>query len=165
MSPAAAPRQSIRIAPLLAAGRRILGCPDLAWDAVQEALIALWQAEPPPDDPQAWLSSAVVHRGLHQLRTLGRRRDHECRAARGCEWSQDPGRGLELEETNARLQGALAALEPEFRQAFLLYEREELDYAQIARIARVPVGTVRSRIHRARRRLRASLEASERRLA
>lgn len=161
--PPASPSTELRLAALLGVGRRILGCPDLAWDAVQEALIALWQADPPPADPQAWLGRAVVHRSLHQLRTLGRRREHECRAARACTWAQDPGRELELRELGARLSAGIEALEPEFRQAFLLHERDELDYAEIARVARVPVGTVRSRIHRARRRLRRALGGDVRR--
>jgi len=145
--------------PLLALACRILGCPDLAWDAVQEALIALWQSEPPPARPQAWLAQAVVNRSLHQLRTLSRRRDHECRAAAACHLTADPARTLEATELSGLLRRAIEALPPEFREAFVLRELGELDYAEIARIARVPVGTVRSRIHRARCRLRQLLEA------
>ena len=148
----------LRFGPLLALGRRVLGCPDLASDALQEALVALWQADPPPDRPPAWLPRAVVRRSLQLLRSQGRRRDHECRARPACAWSQEPSRPLELRELGQRLAGALEALEPEFRQAFLLHQEEELDYAAIARREQVPVGTVRSRIHRARRHLRRALE-------
>ena len=158
VTPAPASAHELRLppnpAPLLAVARRILGCGDLAWDAVQEAMIALWQEDPPPPDPRSWLTGAVVNRSLHHLRTLGRRRTHECRAARSCEWSVDPGRRLERGELRERLNAALSELAPEFWQALLLHELAELDYVEIARLAQVPVGTVRSRIHRAKRRLR-----------
>jgi RNA polymerase sigma factor (sigma-70 family) len=52
---------------------------------------------------------------------------------------------------------ALARLEPVDREALLLYALTDLQYDQIATAMDVPVGTVRSRLHRARRRLRAEL--------
>ena len=55
------------------------------------------------------------------------------------------------------LEGALADLAPEFREAFLLREIEELSYKEIADITAVPVGTVMSRLYRARAQLRARL--------
>ena len=143
--------------PLLRLARRVLGCDDLAHDAVQEALVLLWQADPPPRKPQSWLAQTVVHRSLHMLRTLGRRRTHECRAPSRCELSPDPSQRLEHLELGEVLAEAVRELPSEFREAFVLRELEQLDYAEIARRTRVPVGTVRSRIHRARRDLRRRL--------
>jgi RNA polymerase sigma-70 factor (ECF subfamily) len=51
------------------------------------------------------------------------------------------------------LRDALAALPLEFREALVLRELEGLSYKEIAEIAEVPVGTVMSRLARARRQL------------
>lgn len=56
------------------------------------------------------------------------------------------------------LTGALAALKPRDRDALLLFAWADLTYEEIATAMGIPVGTVRSRIHRARSRLRAALE-------
>lgn len=57
-----------------------------------------------------------------------------------------------------QLDRALAALPVEQRTAFVLAEIEELPYADIARIERTSLGTVKSRVHRAKQRLRSLLE-------
>jgi RNA polymerase sigma factor (sigma-70 family) len=51
------------------------------------------------------------------------------------------------------LHGCLEELPPEFREVIVLRELEELSYKEISDIARVPVGTVMSRLARARKRL------------
>jgi RNA polymerase sigma factor (sigma-70 family) len=56
------------------------------------------------------------------------------------------------------LAGLLASLSPEEREAVLLLVWADLSYEEIARALAVPVGTVRSRLNRARRKLRDSLE-------
>ena len=53
---------------------RILGCPEQAQDAVQEAICALWQAHGRPVEVRGWLVRTVVHRSLHRRRSEGRRR-------------------------------------------------------------------------------------------
>jgi RNA polymerase sigma factor (sigma-70 family) len=55
------------------------------------------------------------------------------------------------------LATALAALKPADREVLLLFAWADLDYEQIAEALGVPVGTVRSRLHRARRQVRAAL--------
>jgi len=57
------------------------------------------------------------------------------------------------------LNEALAALPAHFREALILREMEELSYKDIARITGAPIGTVMSRLARARRLLAASLQA------
>ena len=61
-------------------------------------------------------------------------------------------------EISQQLDRALAALPARQRSAFVLAEIEELSYDQIARIERTSLGTVKSRIHRAKQRLRSLLE-------
>ena len=58
-----------------------------------------------------------------------------------------------------RLDAALAALPTEYREAIVLRELEDLSYKEIAAVLDVPIGTVMSRISRARRLLQRRLEA------
>ena len=62
------------------------------------------------------------------------------------------------QELSQQLDQALAALPIEQRSAFVLAEIEELPYAEIARIEQTTLGTVKSRIHRAKQRLQLVLE-------
>ncbi len=62
------------------------------------------------------------------------------------------------EERAGQVQSALAALSTEHRMILVLREMEDCDYDQIAEILDVPVGTVRSRLHRARLQMREQLE-------
>jgi RNA polymerase sigma factor (sigma-70 family) len=62
------------------------------------------------------------------------------------------------------LAGSLAKLSRGDRDAILLYAWAELSYEQIAQAVGIPVGTVRSRLHRARHQLRAALEMPNHRL-
>ena len=48
------------------------------------------------------------------------------------------------------LRRAISALPPVFREVVVLCELEEMDYAQAAQVLGIPIGTVRSRLHRAR---------------
>ena len=63
--------------------------------------------------------------------------------------------------TREGLERALARLSEDFRTVLTLREIEDLDYAEIAELLNVPVGTVRSRLARARLALRKELEGSE----
>jgi RNA polymerase sigma-70 factor (ECF subfamily) len=69
--------------------------------------------------------------------------------------SADP---IVSQELSLQLDRALVALPVEQRSAFVLAEIEELPYTEIARIERTSVGTVKSRIHRAKQRLQSLLE-------
>jgi RNA polymerase sigma-70 factor (ECF subfamily) len=62
-------------------------------------------------------------------------------------------------QDHARVRAALAALTPVFREVLVLREIEELSYADIATIIETPVGTVMSRLSRARTELRTKLKA------
>ncbi|MFO0687882.1 MAG: sigma-70 family RNA polymerase sigma factor [Myxococcota bacterium] len=135
---------------------RILGCPEQAQDAVQEAICALWQAHGRPIEVRGWLVRTVVHRSLHRRRSEGRRRRWEEQAA----LDQDPfcpicnpADELERRETLAALERALAELSGEHR-AVLALRAAGLEYEDIALELGLPVGTIRSRLNRARRSLR-----------
>lgn len=65
---------------------------------------------------------------------------------------------LEQQETADQVQRALAQLSDEHRQILLLREVEGCSYEELAEILEVPVGTIRSRLHRARMQLRDELK-------
>jgi RNA polymerase sigma-70 factor (ECF subfamily) len=68
---------------------------------------------------------------------------------------------VEAQARWTRVADALAELPDPERQALLLFCWEDLSYDEIATLLGVPVGTVRSRIHRSRARLRELLEFAE----
>lgn len=70
------------------------------------------------------------------------------------------GRALHSSDTEA-LRTALGELPVEFREALVLREMEGLSYKEIAEVAEVPIGTVMSRLARARRQLQSSILRKE----
>jgi RNA polymerase sigma-70 factor (ECF subfamily) len=74
----------------------------------------------------------------------------------------DPERRAQSASEQRRLDGAIAALPEEFREALVLREIEDLSYREIAEITGTPIGTVMSRLARARALLREKYLAKER---
>lgn len=72
-----------------------------------------------------------------------------------------PGEALERAEQEQRVQRALSRLSPEHRAVLVLKDMEGQKYEAIADILGVPIGTIRSRLHRARAELRELLEREE----
>lgn len=145
---------------LLAVARRILGSDDLAWDAVQEAFTALWNETELPVDMRGWLVRTVVHRSLHASRSLQRRRRHEDVAREKNSASNDcrqPADDLEGRELRDLVLEAVQQLPADFRRVLELREFHAMDYDSISKRTGTPVGTVRSRLNRARAALRGIL--------
>jgi len=67
---------------------------------------------------------------------------------------------LQQRRTRQCIDAAIRALSPPLREVLVLREFEDLEYADIARIASVPIGTVMSRLARAREKMRAALSSS-----
>lgn len=74
---------------------------------------------------------------------------------------EDPIRDLEREEAKRLLRAALQELPEEFREVIVLRELEDLSYQDIARIAKIPLGTVMSRLSRARKLLYRALHPGQ----
>lgn len=72
----------------------------------------------------------------------------------------DPATQLQRQRTRVLIDAAIRALSPPLREVIVLREFEDLEYAQIAKIAAVPIGTVMSRLSRARDKLRAALSST-----
>ena len=107
---------------------------------------------------RAWLLTIVRHTCYTWLRT---NRTNELIALDETLDSADPGAGPEeivLQRVDQQaLRNALEELPVEFREVIILRELEEMSYKEIAAIAGVPLGTVMSRLARARKRLEHSL--------
>ena len=70
-----------------------------------------------------------------------------------------PARGVEHNEMQGILSRALGNLDPQMRAVLVLRDMQDLEYSQIAEVLNVPVGTVKSRLFRARVALRTAVEA------
>ncbi|MCR4316414.1 MAG: sigma-70 family RNA polymerase sigma factor [Planctomycetes bacterium] len=75
--------------------------------------------------------------------------------------SETPLSIIERDETGRAIQTAIGSLAEDYRAAIVLRDVEGLSYDEIATLLNVPVGTVRSRIHRARLALKDKLDGWE----
>jgi RNA polymerase sigma-70 factor (ECF subfamily) len=145
---------------LFSRARAIVGSDDLAWDAIQETLVRVWARGFLPPEPGPALAHLVVRSSLHLLRCSRRRKAHEALAAQdhGPCCPEDPVAGLERDDDARVVRESLARLARAQREVFELFVLQGESYEDIADKLRIPVGTVRSRLHRARKELRAELE-------
>lgn len=133
-----------------------------AEDIVQESFIRAWRALPGfRGDAQfyTWLYRIAVNTAKNHLVSRGRRPvtedidDEERGAVREAESLQDvatPENEALRSEMEGLVLAAVAGLAPELRDALTLREVEGLSYEEIAERMHCPIGTVRSRIFRAR---------------
>ena len=117
---------------------------------------------PGGDGAKAWLCRVARNVCLDHLR---RRRFDRGRAtpANPPEASDDPHEDLVRREQRAALFHALERLPRRFREVLVLREYSELSYEQIAQALEIELGTVMSRLHRARRKLAEALLTPEER--
>jgi len=73
------------------------------------------------------------------------------------DWEDEPSRKLLRDTFDEPIQKALAALKPEFRMVMILSDVEDFSYEEISEMLNIPIGTVRSRLHRARDMMRSKL--------
>ena len=135
----------------------LVGNREEAQDVAQEAFLAAFVNLSGYDWSRAafstWLFTIVRNRCINLLK---QKRPIELIELESIgEVAADP---IVSQELSQQLDRAMAALPVEQRSAFVLAEIEELPYAEIARIERTSVGTVKSRIHRAKQRLQSLLE-------
>jgi RNA polymerase sigma-70 factor (ECF subfamily) len=82
-------------------------------------------------------------------------------ADRLCALNRDPHAELVHRQQADRLKSALLALPPHYREAIVLCVLHEMDYAESASIIGCSIGTIRSRLHRARAILAERLRSDE----
>ena len=107
-----------------------------------------------------WLYAITARLCLSRLGEADRRRvrtDEEALAAVP-DGGPDPTRAMEEEERASALHRAIAELSDERRMVVVLRDLEGLAYEEIAEVLDIELGTVRSRLHRARMDLREKLE-------
>ena len=137
--------------------RRIVRSDDLAWDVVQEALVRDHLRNPEVRSPLPALRKLCSLIALSVLRARARREHHEtaaCSAASHHPAGDDPSAVAQNAELSALLADALRSLPEEYREVVELYELQGHSYSCIAEQLDVPIGTVRSRLARARAGLR-----------
>lgn len=138
---------------------------ELAEDLVQETWLRVLERAGQYDPRlrfEPWLFSiarnlAIDHLRKHQAATHRMYYEDEASAELPAPDFESPFFAAARSEDAKRIAAALGALEPIYREALLLRFQEELSLAEIARVARAPISTVSSRIHRGLSMLEATL--------
>jgi RNA polymerase sigma-70 factor (ECF subfamily) len=139
----------------------IVGEVSMAEDAIQQAMLDVWRGLPGLRDPERFESYCyrVLTNACH---SEGRRRQR---------WTRPlPHLGHETEATDEvrvvndqdQLERGFRRLSLEHRTVIVLHYYADMTHEQMADAIGVPVGTARSRLHRAMAALRAALDAAER---
>ncbi len=149
---------------------RLLGSREHLDDLAQEVFLRLYRALP------SFRGEALVSTYLYRItvnvaqdeRKRRLQRDKPLRSISDEEegWSerlQHPSRNAEEQmqerEFAAMVEAQLQRVSDIERSVLVLYHQEECTYEQIAEALRIPIGTVRTHLHRARKKLRAGIEA------
>lgn len=147
---------------LLALARGICRDSAVAEDVVQEAFVKLWNT--PPDGPEqvvpSWLKRVVVNLSINHLR---RRKNTqalpECSEDRNLRHDTRPEERIDLSDNVRRLESALRRLPDDKRAILVMKVYDEMSYDEIAQALEIPIGTVMSRLNRARAALKELMEA------
>lgn len=136
--------------------------PDEAADLVQETYLRALRASSNFEETgagiRAWLFK-ILHNAFFTRRHKARREpnlpDEISESTAGSPQPDQPGpawdmASLNWEYVDDRLKAAVDALKPEYREILLLWGVEGMKYREIALILEVPIGTIMSRLHRAR---------------
>ncbi len=143
---------------------RLTGQKAEAEDLFQELLVKAYgklDALVDIDEPGSWLSRMLYNLFIDERRRFARRRMHTVEEGEmsgdglaGLPGTDDPAWDHERLERMKRLDSALSKLSDEHRLIVLLHDTEGYKLTEIQELIGVPIGTVKSRLHRARGRLR-----------
>jgi RNA polymerase sigma-70 factor (ECF subfamily) len=137
----------------------LLRDPAAADDVVQDATVAALLRAPASDAPlEPWLARVVRNFAFRRRRGDARRAEHEARAS-GPPSERTPAETLEEIETQRLLLDAVREIDEPLRTTLVMRYFEGKSSAEIARVQRVPPGTVRWRLKRALDELRAKLDS------
>lgn len=150
---------------------RVLGEPQSADDAAQEAFISAYRniRSYRGGSFRAWLLRIVTNACYDELRRRKRRPttpleplDDAGEEIDSPNWMEDPGESpedsAERIELAQAIQHCIDGLSPEFRAVVALVDVQGMDYAEASQAIDKPLGTVKSRLARARARLRECLQ-------
>lgn len=154
---------------------RMVGDRETARDLAQDAMAKTIEGLGGFDERAkftTWLTRVVMNACISHLRRQRLRKtasldaagpgsnDPEATDAGFAQSAEPPARaGVERDERMRRLDDAMKRLEPEQRAILILRDARDLDYQQIGQALGIAVGTVKSRLFRARAALRAQLES------
>jgi RNA polymerase sigma-70 factor, ECF subfamily len=141
------------------AARRLTGCSDAADDLVQDAVVrawTFWDRFEPGSNARAWLHRILVNTFINAYRKQRRERDLFRAASEESrrEAATDADfRGSLRDGLSDEVGQALSNLAPEFRAVVERVDLGDASYRDVASELGCPIGTVMSRLHRARRQL------------
>jgi RNA polymerase sigma-70 factor (ECF subfamily) len=135
----------------------VLRCREDAEDVTQEAFLRAHRCFTSLRDRErfrAWIVRTTFRLALDKVRGEQRRTRREDAVARDVALDADSTEeGLLRDELRAQVADAVAALPEKLRLVVLLVAMEEQDLASVARLLELPLGTVKTRLHRARKEL------------
>ena len=150
---------------------RLTRDPDSAEDLVQETLLKAFKhydSLRPDSNLKAWLTRVLTNTFINPYRRKQVR--HRSQELYDPDWMNErvssnwahnaakrPGQQVVDRFIRDKLSEAVAQLPEPYRQVLLLTDVEELAYKEVAEVLDIPIGTVMSRLHRARRKLRTML--------
>jgi RNA polymerase sigma-70 factor (ECF subfamily) len=150
---------------------RILGDEDLASDATQEAFLSAFRSITSfrGGSFKAWLMRTVTNACYDELRRQKRRpsvplepESDDGEEIDSPRWLADPDMSpeqkAEADEVEHAIQHCLNNLPLEFKTVVVMADIQGMDYSEVAIAVRVPLGTIKSRLARARLRLRECLQ-------
>lgn len=143
---------------------RMLGDYDEACDVTQEAFLAAFRAIgkfKAEAKFSTWLCRIVINYSKNRLKarqSLGKYESASlddigeggCPSCLAVSDEADPSRRLERQELNAQVQKCIAALENDYREVLILRDIQGFSYGEIRTVLKIPDGTVKSRLSRAR---------------
>ena len=150
---------------------RILGDEDMASDATQEAFLSAFRSLSSfrGGSFKAWLMRTVTNACYDELRRQKRRptmplepETDDGEEVDSPRWLADPNMSpeqkAEADEVEHAIQHCLNNLPVEFKTVVVMADIQGMDYSEVAIAVRVPLGTIKSRLARARLRLRECLQ-------
>lgn len=149
---------------LIGAGMRMTGSRAEAEDLVQEAVTrawVFWHRFEPGTNGRAWMHRILLNTFINGYRR--RRRERTILETVHAQELRDAGWDASVtatpgESLGDEVQAALDALPEDFRRVLVLVDLEERSYRDAADAIGCPIGTVMSRLHRARRAMKRQLE-------
>ncbi|HEV8697844.1 MAG TPA: sigma-70 family RNA polymerase sigma factor [Candidatus Limnocylindrales bacterium] len=133
-----------------------------AKDAVQNALVRAWRDLPTLRDPDrfdAWVHRLLVHACIDEARRTRRHRVDVELTELDVPSTTDPASAIADRD---QLERGFLRLEPELRAVIVLHHYLDLPLPTVAAIVGIPLGTAKSRLHRALGLMRAALDADAR---
>ncbi len=147
---------------------RILKNPEDAKDATQEAFLQVFRAVHKFQNRSqfyTWLFKIAINCAFTIRRNWKKHHPQAGSPLVSIPWEQEdscpsvnPQENAEIHDEISRVRKGLEMLGSDYRQVLILKEMEEMDYQTISELLDIPIGTVRSRLHRARQELRWILE-------